>query len=534
MIIRSAVNLSIANIVRHGIDDVLPTPMEVELLRKDPAVQKRLTDNSIAKINSALHSLRSRGSSAHPVRELSLHPLAHVLLPKKEPFDFRKIAILQPADLAVYQALTIVIAATFEGARRDIARRRIFSHRYSPKLKDGQIFDPAHNHQSFRAASANISQRPNMRYMVKSDVANFFDRINIHRLESTLLSIPGLDKRMITLVTQVLLHWARRDSYGIPVGSNASRVLSEIALYNVDRSLKEAGLTFIRFADDYRIFTRTATAAHSALARLIELLGQEGLFINTRKSSIEKVERVPRVHEAVRRENGSPRKPTKEFRIIAGYGGTIPTRYRRPNDDAQARYMTVNLREAIKKIKNNKFAEADEVRRVLLAIVTQAQYRHMPSACAIVDLYPQFYPLFVDILIKHADKIDQRVKCDLISWFSGKIERHDFLPEYIQVSLVRLVGSKEFFARDVVMNVIRSLRLNAGTYFGRVVFEVAHNLNDRRDALEVRNYFDRADDWERRRIIRLMRKVLPGGEFGAWKRSIAPYVAADPFVSSKK
>ena len=438
MIIRSAVKLSIANILRQGIDDVLPTPIEVDLLRKDQTVQKRLTDDSIAKINSALHSLRSRRSSAHAVKELSLHPLAHVLLPKKEPFDFRKIAILQPADLAVYQALTIVIAAAFEVARRDIARRRIFSHRYSPKIKDGQIFEPTHNHQSFRAASARISQRPRMRYMVKSDVANFFDRINIHRLESTLLSIPSIDKHFIALVTQVLLHWARRDSYGIPVGSNASRVLSEVALYNVDRSLKDAGLTFIRFADDYRIFTRTATAAHSALARLIELLGQEGLFINTRKSSIEKVEHVQRNHKAERRENRNPGRTPREFRIVAGYGGTIPTRYRRPNEDAQARYMTVDLREAVKKIKNDKFAEAEKVHEVLLAIVTQAQYRHMTSACEIVDMYPQFYPLFVDILIKHADKLDQTVKRDLVLWFSDKIKSDDFLPEYMQVSLVRL------------------------------------------------------------------------------------------------
>ena len=533
MNIRSAVKLSIANIHRHGIDDVLPTPIEVEFIRTDPDVKKRLTDASIHKITSCLDSLRSRRPSRNAVEKLSLRPLSHVLVPKKEPFDFRRIAIIQPADLVVYQAIAIIIAQAYELARRNVARNRVFSHRFKPKLKHGQLFDPAYGHRSFQAASARISQRPAMKYMVRSDVANFFDRINIHRLESTLLSMPGIDKDFVEIVNQILLHWARRDSYGIPIGSNASRVLAEVALYNVDRSLQEAGLNFIRFVDDFRIFTATPTAAHSALARLIELLGREGLFINIRKSSIEKVERVQRDVPVERREHRRSGKATKEFRILAGYGGTIPTKYRRPNEDTQKRYMAVDLREAIRKIRSDEFAEAEGVHEVLQAMVSQGQYRHIAQACDIVDMYPQFYPLLVDILIKHADRINQSVKRPLIARFSKKIMGDDFLPEYFQASLVRLVGSREFFARDAVMNVIRTLRRNAGAYLGRVAFDAAQNLDDRRDALEVRDYFDRADEWERRRIIRLMSQVLPDGEYRAWKRSIGPYVDADPLVPKK-
>ena len=76
---------------------------------------------------------------------------------------------------------------------------------------------------------------------MKCDVANFYDRVNIHRIESTLLSIDGIDERFVELINQILLHWAKRDSYGLPIGSNGSRVLAEIALFNVDRSLKDAG-----------------------------------------------------------------------------------------------------------------------------------------------------------------------------------------------------------------------------------------------------------------------------------------------------
>ena len=77
------------------------------------------------------------------------------------------------------------------------------------------------------------------------------------------------------------------------------------------------------------------------------------------------------------------------------------------------------------------------------------------------------------------------------------------------------------------MHVIRMLRRNAGAYLGRVAFDALQNLDDRRDALEVRDYFDRADEWERRRIILLMSVVLPKHEYRAWRRAIAPYVATD-------
>ena len=144
----------------------------------------------------------------------------------------------------------------------------------------------------FKAKSTLISKQKSNNYIVKSDISNFYDRINIHRMESTLLTMDGLDKRLVQLINQLLLHWAKRDSYGIPTGSNASRVMAEVALYNVDRALVEADVKFVRFVDDYRMFASTATEAHASLAMLIELLNREGLFINTRKSSIERLEKT--------------------------------------------------------------------------------------------------------------------------------------------------------------------------------------------------------------------------------------------------
>jgi len=83
-------------------------------------------------------------------------------------------------------------------------------------------------------------------FLVTCDIANFYDRLNIHRLESTLLSL-GLEKARVRQINELLLFWANRDSYGLPVGSNASRILAEVALLGVDNYMLSIGAKFVRF-----------------------------------------------------------------------------------------------------------------------------------------------------------------------------------------------------------------------------------------------------------------------------------------------
>ena len=528
-----AVKLAVKNIILDGLDDVLTTPVEIELLRKDPELNECLKAISLEKINSYLNFEPSSRSSKKAFDQLSLEPISHVLVPKKEAFDYRKIAIIRPEDLAVYQAIAIMIAEPFEKARNNITTGRIFSYRFKPDTRNGKLFSPTHNLRSFQAASARISKQNSVKYVVKSDIANFYDRVNIHRIESTLQTTKGLNGRVVNMMNQILLHWAKRDSYGLPVGSNGSRILAEVALFNVDRSLKDAGIKFIRFVDDFRIFTKTATEAHSALAMLIELLDREGLFINTRKSSIERLD-VAKPGKSINHQEQvrAERIHIREFRIFAGYGGAIPIKFRDPSKRSQQKYLKINLMESIKKIQDNDFAQPEQLREVLFGMISQKKYGELITACSLVEMFPQFYPLFVDILIKNSEHIPQKPRGKIIRRFSKKIINDDFLPEFIKASLIRLIGHRDFFDRDTVMHFIRTLRRNAGAYLGRAAFDATQYLVERSDALEIRDYFDRSNEWERRRIISLMSRILPEQEYRAWRRSIGTYVSKDPFASA--
>ena len=366
-----AVNLSVSNIKVDGLDDVLPTPFEINLLKNNINLENKLKTITLEKINSCLKLSRRPKDSNY--EKLSLLPISHVLVPKKDAFDFRKIAIIRPEDLAVYQALAIMIGEPFEKARSKIARGRIYSYRFKPKLNKGQLFNPIHNIRSFQAKSAEISNSKRFNYMVKCDVANFYDRINIHRIESTLNCIDGLNERVVSLINQILLFWAKRNSFGLPVGSNGSRVIAEVALFNVDQSLAESKFKFIRFVDDFRIFTKTATEAHSALAKLIDLLDREGLFINTRKTSISRLNVTEPVETRSTKVNDRAEITNfRDFRIVAGYGGTIPIKFRKPTPQQQEKLINIDIKTSIEEILKNDFAKPEQIRDVLNSIVVPA------------------------------------------------------------------------------------------------------------------------------------------------------------------
>ena len=55
----------------------------------------------------------------------------------------------------------------------------------------------------------------------------------------------------------------------------------------------------------------------------------------------------------------------KEFRIVAGYGGTIPIKFRMPTERSQKRYLKVNLTKTIKKIRADDFAQSEQIRDLL-------------------------------------------------------------------------------------------------------------------------------------------------------------------------
>ena len=214
MTIEEAVNLSIDNIILEGLNDIYPSVFVVSLL-KEAKYRTKIFDTTILKIKRST------------IADMDFLPLQYSYFPKKEAFDFRKAASIQPWDLVKYMSLVFLCAEEIESKRPHKNNNIVFSYRFQPR--DGRLFDPNYDYKTFQKSIGKRIQESGYKLYIKADIANYYDRLNLHRLENILLFYCK-EKRIVRLINQLLLFWSNRDSYGLPVGSNPSRILAEAEL----------------------------------------------------------------------------------------------------------------------------------------------------------------------------------------------------------------------------------------------------------------------------------------------------------------
>jgi hypothetical protein len=515
MDISKAVALAISNVRKEGLTDIFPRPYEVDLLNSTlfsakvaAEVEKRIKSNNL--------------------QSLGIHPIQHVLYPKKEPFDFRRAALMQPLDTIVHLALVLSIADDIERFRPPLKARQVFSYRLHPK--DGYLFNANYHYTAFDSYAQKRTKSSRVNVLVKCDIANFYDRVNLHRLNSTLLSLK-IDKARVGLIDQLMLFWANRDSYGIPIGGNASRILAEAALISVDDFLISNKVAFSRYVDDFRFFAPDTKTAHSWLASFAERLFLEGLSISPSKTVIEDVSKRG---SGAKPEELTPR-PAREkantvARMIVGYTGTVPTKFRKISPRERAKLKEEDLEALITALQKEVVLLPDDIKRLLRVLAAKSAFSELSIVPKILDRFPQFTPWIVDLAIKEADNIPTDTRAVLKSYFSEVILDAERTPEYILMNSVKLLGCKGFESEESILSLFRNLKRNAGSYIGRSILDSLLGDANRSQVIEIRQFFNRADAWEKRAIIRLVHKHLPEEEKRPWLKNIKGHLESDLFA----
>jgi hypothetical protein len=511
--IEKAVELAINNVRKEGLTDIFPMPFEVSLL-KNEHYRSFLSEQIKSRIKS------------NSLSGLKVYPLSHVLFPKKDAYDFRRAALIQPVDTITYLALVLTYADIIEKHRIKKRNNVVFSYRFKPN--DGYLFDPKYSFTAFQSYVAEKIKSSRVKVLVKCDISNFYDRLNLHRLESTLLSLP-IDKNLVKLTNELLLFWANRDSYSLPIGSNGSRILAEAAIISVDDYLHSLKVNFCRYVDDYRLFAPDAKTAHAWLTILVERLYLEGLTINPSKTVIEDVSK--KNHSTSFSEGAKQvANELRQGRIIVGYTGTIPTKFRELSEREINELKDFSTQELEEKIIKKEILQPDDVRRFLRIVVASGDYSKLSLFESLVEKFPQFTPLLVDLLIKKESLIPSDLKASIKEYFSKLLSEGVRHPEYILISVVRLLGSNGFSNRVALMELFRSLKRNSGAYVGRAVLDALAENTCRSDVLEIRQYYSRADQWEKRVIIKIVDGVLSEEEKRPWLKNVKVHSAEDYFA----
>lgn len=507
-----AVDLAVKNIIKEGLTDIFDRPFEVDMLAKNKIFQKKVVD-------STLKCLRS-GS----VSELKVNPIDYILIPKNSAFNFRKCALIQPHDTIKYLSLVLLIADEIEKARIPITRKRVFSYRLHPNK--GYLFNRHYTITLFKKMVKEKSKRKKIKVIVSTDIANYYERLNLHRLQNTLLSI-GCDRKIVNLINELLLFWSNRDSYGLPVGSNASRILSEANLIGIDNYLLSMNVDFIRFVDDYRLFAPDASTAHYWLTLLIERLGQEGLSINMGKTSVESTEIFNKKlsdtmgkRTTRKTDINSGERKGNPFIIKAGYGGTVPSRYRKFSNSEKEKLLSLNTSELLSNAESNNIVEAKDFTEIIKACIAQEKYSDLIKILSVIDKFLQLTPYYIDALIKNSSFLSTADIDKIKEYFSERLQNTTFLPEYLALAYIRLFGHNPFADKTILINYFRNLRRDSGSYVGRAILDSLYGLSLREDVLEIRKNFSRSDLWEKRQIIRIIDKILESEEKRPWLKNI--------------
>lgn len=210
-------------------------------------------------------------------------------LTPKSSLGFRIAHQLTAADNVIYLAALLDCAPMLEAARLGKETNETFAYRFE-ESESIRIFEAGRGYHQWIAHLADFGSKSNPfsddRPAIITDISDFYQRIYFHRIENV-LDDAGCPKGPSSLVKKVIKTTRARQSYGLPVGTTASRLLAECVLNDTDTFLRNSGVEFTRYVDDFRICLPPGVDGHSVLCRLAEhLMVTEGLSLNASKTRL--------------------------------------------------------------------------------------------------------------------------------------------------------------------------------------------------------------------------------------------------------
>ncbi|WP_454209241.1 RNA-directed DNA polymerase [Proteus sp. Marseille-Q3619] len=198
---------------------------------------------------------------------------------------YRWATQIDPYWNAYFLGLVLFLASDIENNRVDSTH--VYSYRFAPDFASGALFCKNINWRKFQEDSLELAKSDEkINFIVTCDIADFYTRIYHHRLENSLDRIDP-HKNISSKIKKMMQIFSGTNSYGLPVGGPASRILAELALNSLDHLLLINSIKFKRYVDDFVIFCETREEAHSILTLLSKkLMENEGLTLQKHKTNI--------------------------------------------------------------------------------------------------------------------------------------------------------------------------------------------------------------------------------------------------------
>jgi hypothetical protein len=199
---------------------------------------------------------------------------------------FRWATMIEPMWSALLLANVLKIADQIEQKRTPVAEKRVFSYRFKYDEESGALFDRTVNWKAYYESASETSKKGKV--VLSFDLADFYNKISHTKLHALLLQEIKADAEFVDKIIRMLSKIASENSLvGLPVGGNASRILAEAYLIPADNYMRDNGIEFFRFVDDYIIIADSVGDAYKILNNCAEyFLHKLGLSLQKNKTSI--------------------------------------------------------------------------------------------------------------------------------------------------------------------------------------------------------------------------------------------------------
>lgn len=266
----SSFALALKNIINFGDTDIFPYPYETRMF--DDIFSEILTSLEETHKNFTEHI-----NECPPINISTCSTVGYN--------GYRWATQIDPYWNAYFLGLVLFLASDIENNRVDSTH--VYSYRFAPDFASGSLFCKNINWRKFQEDSLELAKSDEkINFIVTCDIADFYTRIYHHRLENALDRIDP-HKNISSKIKKMMQIFSGTNSYGLPVGGPASRILAELALNSLDHLLLINSIKFKRYVDDFVIFCETREEAHSILTLLSKkLMENEGLTLQKHKTNI--------------------------------------------------------------------------------------------------------------------------------------------------------------------------------------------------------------------------------------------------------
>ena len=147
--------------------------------------------------------------------------------------------------------------------------------------------------KSFEKTRRTLVKSFGRRFIVHTDISNFFPSVYTHAIPWAAVGLPHAKKHKppkyksewFNVLDEMVRLTKRNETQGVAIGPATSNIVSEAILARVDEAL--AGeFVYTRFIDDYTAYCTTEDEAQDFIRRLAEELGKYKLLLNVRKTEV--------------------------------------------------------------------------------------------------------------------------------------------------------------------------------------------------------------------------------------------------------